>query len=210
MYILRSQSAPNGAATTIHRVQRVEATPVGTVVVINSYVSEAEDAPISWQDSYSVPEDAMTGPVIPSVLTWLVSPAGPFDGGQLLADPGPFDLAVAKVHDRIRALRDAIDVGGCETPFGRIDTSDKSKIKLTGSVVMASALGAAYSDEWRMADDTLLPIDAAKIVALGTAVGQFVSACQGRKNALDEAVAAVAADDFDALAAININTGWPT
>lgn len=113
----------------------------------------------------------------------------------------------AAASERVKVLRERAKDGGVVTPFGPIQTDPDSRTNINGAVQMATILGAAFSVEWRMADDNLVVLDAAAMVNLGLLIGQHVSACQYRKNELDAAIAAAAtAAELDA---IDLEAGWP-
>jgi hypothetical protein len=118
-------------------------------------------------------------------------------------------LAIAKREAgvRVKELRDRSECGGLLTPFGPIDTDADSQRKLVGAVAAAQILGATFSIDWRMADDSLVSFDAAQMIAVGLSVVTHVSSCQQRKNELDAAITNAA--DIAALDAIDITAGWP-
>lgn len=118
-------------------------------------------------------------------------------------------LALGKMaqHDAVKLKRDLFEHAGCATADGPIDTDPDSQRKVSGAATMALALGAAFTMDWRMADDSIVTLDATQMITVGVAVAQHVAACQARKNELDEAI--VAAADLTELAAIDIEIGWP-
>lgn len=120
-----------------------------------------------------------------------------------------FELQEAKARagQRVRELREIAKDGGLTTPFGPLQTDPDSRVNINGAVQMAGILGAAFALDWRMADDSMVPLDAAAMVQMGLLVGQHIGACQARKNALDAEIAA--AETLAALEAIDIEAGWP-
>jgi hypothetical protein len=118
------------------------------------------------------------------------------------------DAARAALRRNVRELRDIAEWSGVGTPYGPVDTDTDSQRKLSGASTAALALGASFSKEWRMADNTLVVFDAAQMIEVGLIVVAHVDACQQRKNELDAAIGA--ATDLDALALIDIEAGWPS
>lgn len=121
-----------------------------------------------------------------------------------------FVLAAAAKRAEVNALRLRHETGGCATPLGRMDTDADSQRKVNGSVTMAliaQAAGRPFSIDWTMADNTTLAHDGPAMIAAGVAVGQHVSACHERALELKAAIETAA--DMAALAAIDIEQGWP-
>lgn len=110
----------------------------------------------------------------------------------------------------VKQLRD-VKADKAPTPFGIVDSDDSSKIKITGLVSMAmlaKGAGAAFSEEFTMADNSVVTMDADMVIGLGVAVGQHISAVYARARALREDIdAATTQAELDA---IDIETGWPT
>lgn len=107
----------------------------------------------------------------------------------------------------VKRKRDAVEGGGCDTPVGRVDTDLRSQVKIHGAVTMAALAGDLYTVNWRMADNSVVPLSASEVTAMGVAVGQFIADCQARKNTLDAAIAA--AETLAELDAIEVGEGWP-
>lgn len=110
---------------------------------------------------------------------------------------------IAKVYREVRIN------GGCATPSGAVDTDAESRNLISGSVVMAQLAGAAFSTSWRLADNNYVTLDAAAMIALGMAVGRFVAACYLASFAISDALDAAAAIDAAAIAAVDIQAGYP-
>lgn len=111
----------------------------------------------------------------------------------------------------IMARRDAESQGIVETPLGAVQADPASLQKINGAVTMAMLSQAAqqpYAVKWTMADNTRVDHDAAAIIAMGVAVAQHVAACHDAAGDIREAIAA--AETFAALAAIDIEAGWPS
>lgn len=118
--------------------------------------------------------------------------------------------AKARLWEQAKALRDAAEFGGCQTPFGRADTSRDSVARINGAVAAAQlALAAArpFDLDWTMADNSVVALDAQAVIALGLAAMAHTVGCHERGRELRLAIAA--APDLAALAAIDIGAGWP-
>lgn len=138
--------------------------------------------------------------------------ATPEDSDHLfeLVEPELDDLKAWKAI----AARDRCDVaqlGGCDTPLGRVQTDTKSQSFINGAssmALMAKMTGAPFSIIWTMADNTNVEHDADQMLGLGSAVGQFINACHQNLIALRAAIDA--AEDAETLDAIDLEGGWPT
>ena len=131
-----------------------------------------------------------------------------------LPEPEPMPLEDQKLAlwERVKAIRDArIETGPATVPgVGQFDTDATSRLNVNGAVTMAliaQAAGAPFSIGWKLYDNSIVELDAAQMIAAGLAVGQHVSACHARAQALGLAIEA--AGDAEALVAIDIGAGWP-
>jgi hypothetical protein len=140
-------------------------------------------------------------------------------------DAHMFELVEPDLDDRkgwkAAAARDRCDVaqlGGCDTPLGRVQTDVKSQSFINGAssmALMAKTAGLPFSIVWTMADNTNVEHDADQMLALGMAVGQFINACHQNLISIRAAIAAIVATDDPeadaaALDAIDLEEGWPT
>lgn len=139
----------------------------------------------------------------------LASPVDPLVTVTWDGDGWVRDLAAAKtaLSAAVKAKRDAVEWSGCATPHGPIDTDPDSQRKIGGGSTAALVLGAAFSKDWRMSDDTIVTLDNEQMIAVGLYVVAHVDACQQRKNALDAEIEA--ATTLAELDAIDIESGWP-
>lgn len=121
-----------------------------------------------------------------------------------------FTIAKIDMREAVMRRRDRAEFSGCNTLLGRMDTDADSQRKINGSVTMAliaQAAGQPFSIDWTMADNSTVAHDGPAMIAAGVAVGMHVSACH--ENALALKAAVDAAADVVALAAIDIEEGWP-
>ncbi|MBG0810595.1 DUF4376 domain-containing protein [Methylosinus sp. H3A] len=87
-----------------------------------------------------------------------------------------------------------------------LPTDEKTQAKLTAAVV-ASVLDNDYAVNWKLADGNFVLLDHATLVAVAQGVRAHVQSCFDREAQLVTAIGA--ASDVAALAAIEIETGWP-
>lgn len=100
------------------------------------------------------------------------------------------------------------EVGGTTVGGIPVSTDRESQSKLTAAFVQADKNPAFNIPNWKVAPGTFVTLDATTIIALGNAVTAHVQACFDREAELcNEILNAV--DDVD-LAAIDINSGWPS
>jgi hypothetical protein len=85
-------------------------------------------------------------------------------------------------------------------------TDETAQAKLTAAVV-ASVLDNAYQLQWKLADGSFALLDHAALIAAAQGVRTHVQACFDSEAALVQQI--VAAADRDALAAVDIESGWP-
>lgn len=113
-------------------------------------------------------------------------------------------LAVSNRFNAVLAL-------GCMTPKGRADCDDKAQQRITSAVLLADKAAELGVPEaatpWTMFDGSVEPHSRVELVALGLAIGAQMQACFARKQQLQAAISAAA--DHAALAAIDIEAGWP-
>jgi hypothetical protein len=124
----------------------------------------------------------------------------------------PFDLAEARLQkwEAVKAIRDKLENGNAPTPFGAAQCDDRSKLRISGLVQMAQIAAAnsqPFAEEYTLADNSVVGLDAAQAVGLGVAVGKHVSAIHARSRALRVLIEAASSQaDLDA---IDVNAGWP-
>lgn len=121
----------------------------------------------------------------------------------------------------VKTLRDAKEEDTALTPFGRIDTNEKSAKRLNAlqsTAVAALVTGAPWQTiSWTLADNTEVVIDTpAKGLQLTSAVMVALNALHVHAKALKARLDAVTFDpakpkaSIAALKAIDVSAGWPT
>lgn len=133
------------------------------------------------------------------------------NGQRFSAPVVPLADAKVSLWTRAKALRDAkINAGVAVAGVGTFDSDDASRLNLTGASVMALAAQAAnqpFSINWKLADNSIVTLNAAQMIQIGVAVGAKVSAIHARAQAIGLAIEA--ATTRQNLEAIQIGEGWP-
>lgn len=110
-----------------------------------------------------------------------------------------------------KEIRDAKIKYGAPVPnVGRFDMDDGSRVNLLGAREMAKDAIAANQPltiGWKLADNTIIPLTAAQIIACTDAVSQIYAAVHAASQQIYLQI--IAATTNEALDAIDINTGWP-
>jgi len=124
---------------------------------------------------------------------------------------GELTAAKAAKWAAAKALRDAAIDGGCTVAgIGRFDTDLISRSNINGAVtgaMIAQAASQTFAVTWKLADNSIIGLDAADMITAGLAVLTHVSACHAVAQTIGLAIEA--AQDFAALEAIDIESGWP-
>lgn len=135
-----------------------------------------------------------------------------FETGQLeeLPDLPPVEPTLEELKaERLAATAERrwqAETGGISVAGIDVRTDDRSKLMLTGARVKAAA-DAGFETQWVTADGQIVPLAAAQIIAISDAVLAHVDLCFAHFAGLAAAIAAAA--DEPALAAIDVEAGWP-
>ncbi len=122
----------------------------------------------------------------------------------------PIEVLRSQLWEKALAYRDSRMAAGCMTPAGPVDTDLTSQQKITsvGATALASkVMGGSFTVSWTMQDNSVVPLDADGMLAMGLAVTYYVSACQYAGTAIRDQIDT--AHDAAALAAIDITAGYP-
>lgn len=84
----------------------------------------------------------------------------------------PAELLVAYAA----AKRYTKEVGGINVGGANIATDDRSKLMIVGAAT-AAQLDPEWTTNWKLADGSFVPVNAAQILAIAQAVSSHVSAC---------------------------------
>lgn len=124
------------------------------------------------------------------------------------------ELAVMReqLHRDRRARRTQAETGGFTFGARRIDSDRDSVLRLTQAALVASQALAAdqpFAVEWVCADDSVLPLDAAGMLAMQAAITAHGLACHNRSQALRTLIDGAPDGPALSAAANAIATGWP-
>jgi heterodisulfide reductase subunit A-like polyferredoxin len=111
----------------------------------------------------------------------------------------------------VKVRRDAaIDAGVTVAGIGIFDSDAISRGNINGAVtgaLMAQAAAAPFSVSWKLADNSIVTLDAAQMLLVGAAALAHVAAAHARSQVLGaEILAAQSPQEVDA---IDTESGWP-
>lgn len=136
-----------------------------------------------------------------------------YDGETFSPPSIPLSERKAAMREQVNDLRDRLELEPAPTTFGPIDmdaTSSKRLLALVTAAQSALLTGATWNDTivWTMADNTETPVtEPAIALQLSGAATAHGAALHGYAKTLKNAIEA--AEDHDALDAIDIAAGWP-
>lgn len=110
----------------------------------------------------------------------------------------------------LAARRWQVETGGIDYLGHRIATDRESQSAIGNTrqlLAFAAEAGDPMTVDWKIADGDFLTLDLEQITAVALAVGGHVRACFAHEGA--QAAHIKAAADAEALAAIDIEEGWP-
>lgn len=128
-----------------------------------------------------------------------------------MVDPGSLEARRAALIEQAKAERNRRANSTAATPLGVVQCDESSRINMTGAAVAAqlavAAQDAAWSMDWILADNSVVTLNAAQLIAMANAVGNHVRDCFANGELLKAQIAAAA--DVPTLGAIDITVGWP-
>lgn len=223
MYII--QDVP-GSVPLFHKVGPITINGPAIMVALDTIASEPRPAgeitTAYGGRTYPLPEGAIPEEQVSqkTVCDWLTGVDGPFYGAETSTDTDFIYVSKrALLCAKVRNKRDLVRDGGClveiQGEARRVETDATSRVNISGSVVMAMLAlqtGDEFSTDWRMADNAIVTLSPADMIALGKAVATFVEAGQRRKNELDALISTIVQGTTDEeLAAIEaqVPEDWP-
>jgi hypothetical protein len=225
MYII--QDIP-GATPMFHKIGAVTIDGPSITVALETTSAEPQGVPGGLPSTfyggrvYTLPEGAIPAETVSQLAVgqWMVSATGFLPRCELASDADFAHLSRrATFAAKVRNQRDQVRDGGCAVEVQgesyRVETDATSRVNISGSVVMAMLAmqaGETFSTDWRMADNSIVSLDAAEMIQLGKTVANFVEAGQRRKNELDALIATISevtTDDELADIEAQLLTGWP-
>jgi hypothetical protein len=184
MPITKQLTAPNGTPIGYHRVTHIHV-DFGTGfarMTVRSHVNEQaaiDQLPHAWTDDYVVPTTSFDGALMlrEDVEQAVVKLTDlPFYGGAVVADEtGTLQAARERAWAAVKAARAVAEEGNFVFDGGSYQAD---KVRINGAVqlaVLAKASGSPFSEMWTLTDNTTRELDADQVIALGIALGQYVS-----------------------------------
>jgi hypothetical protein len=110
----------------------------------------------------------------------------------------------------INAERDCREAGTFPYRGRAIDCDPRAVQRITTAAMAAQAAlatGQAFSLDWTCADNSVLALDAAGVISMPLALAAFADELHQHARMLKQQV--LAAEDEEALSAIDIDHGWP-
>lgn len=109
-----------------------------------------------------------------------------------------------KTWERIKAARTAAEGAGFLFDGVHYDSDPASLQRISSAVtlaMLAQSAGQPFSIEWTVADNSVVTLDAAGMIGVGLACGQYIAGVFNRARVLREQIeAAATADELDAIA----------
>lgn len=145
-------------------------------------------------------------PTDPSSPKWITR-----SGWTLLDADDPAVLALLKAR-RVNDLKQQRDQASSVMDYDtgtdvvQVQTDTTSQVKLLGAMGLAQT-DPDFFEEWTLADNSKLTLDATGMIALAVAAGQHIKVCHDRYDTLRTQINTAA--DPASLDAIDIAAGWP-
>jgi hypothetical protein len=109
----------------------------------------------------------------------------------------------SKTWERIKAARTAAESAGFLFNGVRYDSDPLSLQRISSAVtlaILAQSAGQPFAIDWTVADNSVVALDAAGMIGVGLACGQYVASVFDRARVLREQIeAATTADELDGL-----------
>lgn len=121
--------------------------------------------------------------------------------------PATFEERRERLLERLADRRWRAETGGTSIDGVAIATDEKSITFLTAGYIRAKE-DPGYTIRWKIAPGQFFTLDAETIIAMATLASAHVQACFDNEDAITAQI--LAAEDDAALAAIDIETGWPS
>lgn len=129
-------------------------------------------------------------------------------GGAVVPDLAAYK---ADASARVTALKVAKQGGTAATSFGVVQNDDRSKLMMNGAATRALGAkieSAAFSVEWRLADNSTVTLTADQMIQMGREASAFDNSVQQYADGLKAQIDA--ATTLDGLSAIDLEAGWPS
>lgn len=210
MPISKNFMTGNGLST-FHRVAKATLKLEGLELEVRSYPDESKgvDAFLLWQEYPKLPITALdvNDPYGSLERALTVTEGNPFFGGTYLPEKVEGDLESLKARKwaEIKSARGAQEAAGFTVEgVGTFDSDADSRARIVGAVTaakIAQDAGQPYTIAWTLADNSTADLDAAGIIAVGSALLAHIDAIHQRSRALREQIDA--AQTLQAIAAVH-------
>lgn len=212
MPIIQQITAPNGTPISYHRVTHIQVDYDSDFarLTIRSHVNEqaaVDRLPHAWTEDYMVPIASLDGALTlrEDAEQAVVKLADlPFFGGTVVGShDGTLQAAKDRAWAAIKAARTAAEEGTFVFDGG---VYQADVVRINGAVqlaVLAKARGTPFTETWTLEDNTTRMLNADEVIALGLALGQYVSDVFATGRALRDRInAATTIEEVQAI-------GWP-
>lgn len=168
---------------------------------------------IQWYGSYGVIEKTSGAPerisdesaIAPFVAAWQAR------RDEIDNPPPPPALTLAEAKSAAKAAvkrtRDRIETQGFSYLGRLFDSDERSVQRITAAALTAQVIGSGFAIEWTAADNSAVALDQATMLGMPAALAMHANALHQHAASLKVQIDLAA--DLAALAAINIDTGWP-
>jgi len=185
----------NGLTLGFLRVKHVDVSVADNTLTasLQCWVAEADyvaGLPPPWVFPLTIPIPSEMGPLLQAGL--LASPE--LSGATALPDAlDTLDGAKVRKWAAIKTKREEVEFGGFVMGASTFDSDTVSQGRITGAVVLAmlaTQAGMPFSQDWTLADNTSIPLDAPGMMAVGAALGQHVGGTHAVARTLRAAIEA--------------------
>lgn len=115
-----------------------------------------------------------------------------------------------KKWEAVKVLRTTKENGTAVTPVGIVQIDEPSKMKIVGllnACQLAEEAQLTFSEQFTLADNSVVSLDGTTMRQMAVAVSQYVSELYAHARDLRTAIEEAA--DMAELDAVDIETGWP-
>ncbi|MEA3641877.1 MAG: DUF4376 domain-containing protein [Lamprobacter sp.] len=197
-YTPQVQPGPTGTITAFISAESSQLTEIGDydgrriVIAPDGELPPAQPAAIDWRQEQPDTDPALATWISQTRYSTLV------------------EAARARKHNARDAARVSAETGGF-TYAGHLVASDERSIARIGNAataaLTANAAGQPFSVDWLCADETVLALDAAGMLALQSALVAHGQACHDASQAIKAQINA--AETLAELSAIDVTAGYP-
>ena len=121
----------------------------------------------------------------------VLTPNSNFYGGEVVAASQAYttvEWARITQWGRVKIERDATLAGGVDTPYGRFDSDLESLVNVIGAAAVAAQMPDTWSDQWILADRSVVTLNRAQLMEVGAVLAAFRSQVYRRGDELYRAI----------------------